>query len=173
MWLKLYHNISFFEGLLYTNCQITLCSSHFSQHLYQSIFSWEVRNNYDILNLAGDRLNFSFFFLRIYEKFSASGVVHHNPGEIIEWWAIQLCYSWWHQLGFISYPQTGHVGLEFLNVRMFLIKEIFSVRGLWQKSSRINCLFLNVKWVSKWVFLFLKYSAEDMICKAFNKWKNL
>lgn len=84
-YIKILHSLRFF-------CILTvksLSAAHiFSQHLYQSIFSWEVRNDYDTLNLAGICWILGFS-LRIYEKHSTSGVVHHNPGANIGWWNIQ------------------------------------------------------------------------------------
>ena len=51
--------------------------------------------------------------------------------------------------------------LEFLNFKMFLVKEIFSVRGqLW------SIVYPSV--LSELLFFF-KYSAQEIACKTFNK----
>lgn len=57
-------------------------------------------------------------------------------------------------------PILVMLDLEFLNFKMFLIKEMFSVKGhFWSivYPSGLSELF------------FFKYSAQDIACKTFNK----
>lgn len=165
MWLQLHQNTLFFETLPYTNCQTSLCNSHFSQYLCQIVFSGKMRKEDNIVNLSRFMLDFSFCWEYVKNEVYLEGFITMLSKYWVMSYSIMLqlmAPSWIY-----SSSPVGHVGFGFLNARMFLTKEIFSIRGLWQRSSLVNCLSLSAKWAASLPQVLSPWHG----IKAFNKWK--